>query len=185
MNIAAGVAKGLSYLHHEPNHRVIHGDLTPANILLGGNFHPKISDFGIPKTGRYSDLYCFGVLLVEIITGKKAKDRTRGHSGFIEEWLKRKLDKGKEVADRRLKRQFPRDKLQKALHLVLFCCRQSGSDQFRFVVRAMNHLTNAGPWPLEPPRKCLHFLVFLFCTACTNKLYVMVIDVTIPVEFFV
>ncbi|GFP88352.1 serine/threonine-protein kinase pbs1 [Phtheirospermum japonicum] len=47
MKIGAGVAKGLSYLHNEANPRVIHGDLKPANVLLGEGYHPKISDFRI------------------------------------------------------------------------------------------------------------------------------------------
>lgn len=107
MKIAAGAARGLEYLHNKANPPVIYRDFKSSNILLGGGFHPKLSDFGLAKlgpvgdesyiseqvagtygywapdyakTGRLtvqSDVYSFGVVLLELITGRKAYDSTR------------------------------------------------------------------------------------------------------------
>ncbi|GFQ07656.1 serine/threonine-protein kinase cdl1 [Phtheirospermum japonicum] len=156
MHVAAGVANGLRYLQNGTTRRVIHGHLTPANILLGEDFHPKISDFGISQVeDKYTDIYQFGVLMVEMITGKKAKDETRGQIGqHVGDWLKRKKDKGKEVVDRRLKGRFPRDMLGKAMELITCCLKdlyhRGSGINFTHVVRAMSHLTNADqPWPWD------------------------------------
>ncbi|CAK9317403.1 unnamed protein product [Citrullus colocynthis] len=48
-DIAIGTARGLAYLHEECQHRIIHYDIKPANILLDANFLPKVGDFGLAK----------------------------------------------------------------------------------------------------------------------------------------
>ncbi|XP_058756657.1 probable serine/threonine-protein kinase PBL7 [Vicia villosa] len=107
MKIAAGAAKGLEYLHDKANPPVIYRDLKCSNILLGEEYHPKLSDFGLAKLGPVgenthvstrvmgtygycapeyamtgqltlkSDVYSFGVVLLEIITGRKAIDYSK------------------------------------------------------------------------------------------------------------
>ncbi|WVZ50689.1 hypothetical protein U9M48_001921 [Paspalum notatum var. saurae] len=47
--IAIGIARGLEYLHHSCNTRIVHFDIKPQNILLDQDFHPKIADFGLAK----------------------------------------------------------------------------------------------------------------------------------------
>ncbi|KAH7833911.1 hypothetical protein Vadar_010961 [Vaccinium darrowii] len=47
--IAIGTAKGIAYLHEECQHRIIHYDIKPGNILLDGNFNPKVAEFGLAK----------------------------------------------------------------------------------------------------------------------------------------
>ncbi|VAH56264.1 unnamed protein product [Triticum turgidum subsp. durum] len=47
--IAIGIARGLEYLHHSCNTRIVHFDIKPQNILLDKDFSPKIADFGLAK----------------------------------------------------------------------------------------------------------------------------------------
>ncbi|TKV95505.1 hypothetical protein SEVIR_9G367900v4 [Setaria viridis] len=107
-NIALGVAKGLAYLHHECLEWVIHCDVKPENILLDQNLEPKIADFGLAKllnrggsnqnvsrvrgtigyiapewisslqiTAKV-DVYSYGVVLLELVLGKRVLDLAVG-----------------------------------------------------------------------------------------------------------
>ncbi|XP_043817304.1 proline-rich receptor-like protein kinase PERK2 isoform X6 [Manihot esculenta] len=101
MKIAIGSAKGLEYLHEHCNPKIIHLNMKPDNIFLDEDFEPKITDFGLAqfftdgathiskssvmgthvyedplttKLGKYSDksdIYSFGVTLLELIMGRK------------------------------------------------------------------------------------------------------------------
>jgi len=107
MKIAAGAASGLEYLHDKANPPVIYRDIKPSNILLGEGYHAKLSDFGLAKLGPVgdkthvttrvmgthgycapeyaltgqltakSDIYSFGVVFLELITGRRSQDSDR------------------------------------------------------------------------------------------------------------
>ncbi|KAK4440880.1 putative inactive leucine-rich repeat receptor-like protein kinase [Sesamum alatum] len=87
VRIAVGIAKGLAWLHQN---RVVHRGISSECILLDENFNPRISDFGkatilndtclsreplsteFPGLGSYKrDVHCFGMVLLELITGTK------------------------------------------------------------------------------------------------------------------
>lgn len=107
MRIAEGAARGLEYLHNTADPPVIYRDFKSSNILLDGDFNPKLSDFGLAKMGptggkehvstrvmgtygycapeyastgqlsTKSDVYSFGVVFLEIITGRRVIDTAR------------------------------------------------------------------------------------------------------------
>ncbi|KAK1424850.1 hypothetical protein QVD17_20189 [Tagetes erecta] len=115
IKVALGAAKGLAYLH-SPDAKVIHREFKSLNILIDSNYNAKLSDFGLAKDGpadgkshvstrvmgRYgyaapeymatghltarSDIYSFGVVLLEILTGRWCihKNRPTGEQILVE-----------------------------------------------------------------------------------------------------
>nr|XP_043633618.1 G-type lectin S-receptor-like serine/threonine-protein kinase SD2-5 isoform X2 [Erigeron canadensis] len=104
-NIILHIAKGLAYLHEECRQQIIHLDIKPQNILLDDTFHAKVSDFGLSKLVKKNqtqvmttikgtpgyiapecwsssvitekvDVYSFGIVVLEILCGRKIFDRS-------------------------------------------------------------------------------------------------------------
>ncbi|KAA8530080.1 hypothetical protein F0562_004789 [Nyssa sinensis] len=178
MKIAVGAANGLDFLHNQADPPVIYRDLKSSNILLGEGFHPKLSDFGLAKfgpaeershistrvmgtqgycapeyagTGRLtmrSDIFSFGVVLLELITGRRALDSSRGsgkHS--LVDWARPMLKDRKnlvQLADPHLKGQFLEPVFCKAVEVASMCLRESPSSRpaMSDVVLALNYLTS-------------------------------------------
>ncbi|XP_071736377.1 receptor-like kinase TMK4 [Rutidosis leptorrhynchoides] len=120
VSIALDVARGVEYLHSLAQSSFIHRDLKPSNILLG-DMRAKVADFGLVKNapdGKYSvetklagtfgylapeyaatgrvttkvDVYAFGVVLMELITGRKALDETMPEErSHLVTWFRRVL----------------------------------------------------------------------------------------------
>ncbi|KAG7651031.1 Protein kinase-like domain superfamily [Arabidopsis thaliana x Arabidopsis arenosa] len=115
VKIAAGAARGLAYLHEDCHPRIIHRDIKSSNILLEDNFDARVSDFGLArlaldcnthittrvigtfgymapeyassgKLTEKSDVFSFGVVLLELITGRKPVDTSQplGDESLVE-----------------------------------------------------------------------------------------------------
>uniref|UniRef100_A0ACD5V137 Uncharacterized protein n=1 Tax=Avena sativa TaxID=4498 RepID=A0ACD5V137_AVESA len=152
--IINGIARGLYYLHEDSQLKVIHRDLKPSNILLDTNMNPKISDFGLAKLfrsdqtqgvtshvvgtygymapeyalrGNYSvksDVFSFGVMVLEIVTGKKNNDcYTPGQSLDLptlvwEHWTAGSIS---ELIDPCMADAFSRSDALRCIHIGLLC----------------------------------------------------------------
>ncbi|KAM3394956.1 receptor-like serine/threonine-protein kinase ALE2 isoform X1 [Capsicum galapagoense] len=155
MKIALGAARGLAYLHEDSSPRVIHRDFKSSNILLEHDFTPKVADFGLARaaldegnrhistqvmgtfgyvapeyamTGHLlvkSDVYSYGVVLLELITGKKPVDMSHppGQENLVA-WARPLLtsDEGLElIVDHTLGLDFPFDDIVKVAAIASMC----------------------------------------------------------------
>ncbi|XWS29832.1 hypothetical protein CRYUN_Cryun24cG0063700 [Craigia yunnanensis] len=153
MNIILGTAKGLTYLHEGLEPKVVHRDIKSSNILLDKRWNPKVSDFGLAKllgsessyittrvmgtfgyvapeyasTGMLnerSDVYSFGILIMEIISGRNPVDYSRPPEEVnLIEWLKKMVaNRNPEgVLDPKLREKPTSRALKRALIVALRC----------------------------------------------------------------
>ncbi|KAI4376048.1 hypothetical protein MLD38_013846 [Melastoma candidum] len=153
MKIAVGTAKGLAYLHEGLEPKVVHRDVKSSNILLDRKWNPKVSDFGLAKllgseatyvttrvmgtfgyvspeyasTGMLnegSDVYSYGVLLMELITGRSPVDYARpaGEMNLVE-WFKGMVAnrRAEDIVDPLMKVPPPPRALKRVVLVCLRC----------------------------------------------------------------
>ncbi|KAK4485552.1 hypothetical protein RD792_008195 [Penstemon davidsonii] len=153
MKIVLGSAEGLLYLHHEVSPHIIHRDIKASNVLLDSNFEPLVADFGFAKLipegvshmttrvkgtlgylapeyamwGKVSescDVYSFGILLLEIVTGRKPIEKLPGGiKRTITEWAEPLITRGrfKDLVDPKLRGNFDENEVVQAINIAALC----------------------------------------------------------------
>ncbi|XP_059670544.1 proline-rich receptor-like protein kinase PERK8 [Cornus florida] len=178
VKVAAGAAHGIAYLHEDCHPRIIHRDIKSSNILLDNNFEARVADFGLAKlaldanthvttrvvgtfgymapeyalSGKLtekSDVFSFGVVLLELITGRKPVDASLpfGEESLVE-WARPLLIQAldnqhfEELVDPRLEKNFVENELLRMIEAAASCVRHLSSKRPRMsqVVRALYSL---------------------------------------------
>jgi len=170
--ICIGTASGLAFLHEEAQPRIVHRDIKASNILLDKRLLPKIGDFGLAKLfpdtithistrvagtmgylapeyallgqlTKKADIYSFGVLLLEVISGQSSSKSTWGpdmHVLVEWTWKLREEERLLEIVDPDLEK-YPEEQMLRFIKVALLCT-QATSQQRPSMKQVVNMLSN-------------------------------------------
>ncbi|EEF51974.1 BRASSINOSTEROID INSENSITIVE 1-associated receptor kinase 1 precursor, putative [Ricinus communis] len=182
-HIILGTAEGLAYLHGGCGVKIIHRDIKTSNILLDEKLIPKIADFGLARcfaadnthitTGiagtlgymapeylirgqltEKADVYSFGVLVLEIASGKKNSVYSQGSGSILHNvWKHYKARTLAEAIDPALKDEHPGKDAENVLQIGLLCTQASASlrPSMTEVVEMLTNKECEIPTPMQPP----------------------------------
>ncbi|XP_059449583.1 cold-responsive protein kinase 1-like [Corylus avellana] len=184
-DIIFGTARGLAYLHEEFHVCIIHRDIKTGNILLDDDFQAKIADFGLARLlpedqshlstrfagtlgytapeyaihGQLSvkvDIYSFGVVVLEIICGRKSNEVTNDPDGeyLLERaWKLYENDKHEELVDETLDpNEYTAEEVKRIIEIALLCV-QSSPGVRPSMSEVVVLLKSKGPLERQPPSK--------------------------------
>ncbi|KAF2927884.1 hypothetical protein DAI22_06g237700 [Oryza sativa Japonica Group] len=192
MAVAVGAAEGLVHLHHEATPHIIHRDIKASNVLLDSGFAPLVADFGFAKLvpegvshmttrvkgtlgylapeyamwGKVSgacDVYSFGILLLELVSGRKPIERLpSGAKRTVTEWAEPLIARGRlaDLVDPRLRGAFDAAQLARAVEAAALCVQAEPERRpdMRAVVRILRGDADAKPVRMKSIKYADHLM---------------------------